>query len=151
MFINERTRSIEMTKTEYRHAHTYGSELYNELQEVRKAYPNFRVIIKERKQRDNMKGLDVNYMKKYIQAHDNDDRTIWAEFCQLRGLDENETEITFARPVSYGELKMWFLNQYPEVEDMNAPVDAILARVRKERAEKKAKAMEAKAALAFVR
>ena len=66
MFINEFSKVIEMTKTEYRAAHTYGTPEYENLQEVRKAYPGFRVITKERKKTDRLKGLDVDYMKNYI-------------------------------------------------------------------------------------
>lgn len=151
MFINVSTKAIEMAKSEHRAAHTYGTPEYENLQEVRKAYPGFKVVIKERKRTDRLKGLDVDYMKQYIKAHDDADGSVLKVFYQLRGLDENGKKVELAAAASFGELRMWFLNQYPEVEDMNAPVDAILARVRKERAEKKAKAMEAKAALAFVR
>ena len=91
------------------------------------------------------------YMEQYIKVHDDADRSILKVFYQLRGLDENGKKVELAAAASFGELRMWFLNQYPEVEDMNATVDNILEKARKERAEKKAKAMEAKAALAFVR
>lgn len=150
MFINERKKTIEMSKSEHRAAHTYGTPQYGSLQEIRKAYPGFRVVIKEHKRTDRLKGLDAEYMKKYILSHDADG-SILKVFYQLRGLDENGKKVELAAAASFGELRMWFLNQYPEVEDMNATVDNILEKARKERAEKKAKAMEAKAALAFVR
>ena len=150
MYINVTAKAIEMAKSEHRAAHTYGTSKYEELQEVRKAYPGFKVVIKERKRTDRLKGLDAEYMKKYIMSHDDDEGSILKVFYQLRGLDENGKKVEFAAVASFGELRMWFLNQYPEIEDMSAPVDEILARVRKERAEKRAKAMEAKATLALV-
>ena len=151
MYINVTAKTIEMVKSEHHAAHTYGTTQYEELQEVRKAYPGFKVVIKERKRTDRLKGLDVDYMKRYIKAHDNADGSVLKVFNQLRGLDESGKKVELAAAASFGELRMWFLNQYPEVEDMNAAVDNILEKARKERAEKKAKAMEAKAALAFVR
>ena len=72
-------------------------------------------------------------------------------FYQLRGLDENGKKLSLAAAASFGELRMWFLNQFPELEDMNTTVDNILTKAKKERSEKKAKAMEAKAALALVK
>lgn len=151
MFINVNTKAIEMAKSEHRAAHTYGTPEYKNLQEVRKVYPGFRTVIKEHKRTDRLKGLNVAYMEQYIKVHDDADRSILKVFYQLRGLDENGKKVELAAAASFGELRMWFLNQYPEVEDMNATVDNILEKARKERAEKKAKAMEAKAALAFVR
>ena len=151
MFINTTAKAIEMVKSEHRAAHTYGTPEYKSLQEVRKAYPSFRVVIKERKRTDRLKGLDVTYMEKYILAHDDGECSIMKVFYQLRGLDEKGKKVDLAAAASFGELRMWFLNQFPEVEDMNATVDEILARVRKERAEKKAKANEAKASLALVK
>ena len=150
MFINTSAMAIEMAKSEHRAAHTYGTPEYENLQEVRKAYPGYRVVIKERKRTDRLKGLDVDYMKKYIQEHDADG-SILKVFYQLRGLDENGKKLSLAAAASFGELRMWFLNQFPELEDMNTTVDNILSKAKKERAEKKAKAMEAKAALALVK
>lgn len=150
MFINTSAMAIEMAKSEHRAAHTYGTTEYENLQKVRKAYPGYRVVIKERKRTNRLKGLDVDYMKKYIQEHDADG-SILKVFYQLRGLDENGKKLSLAASASFGELRMWFLNQFPELEDMNTTVDNILAKAKKERAEKKAKAMEAKAALALVK
>ena len=150
MYINVTTKAIEMAKSEHRAAHTYGTSQYEELQEVRKAYPGFKVVIKERKRTDRLKGLNEAYMAKYIKDHDDEQQTIWKEFCELRGADENGKKKELSGAASFGELRMWFLNRFPEIEDMNASVDAILAKARKERAEKRAKAKEAISALTLV-
>ena len=151
MFINTSAMAIEMAKSEHRAAHTYGTTEYENLQEVRKAYPGFKVVVKERKRTDRLKGLDVEYMKNYIKVHDDAEGSILKKFYQLRGLDGNGKKVALAAAASFGELRMWFLNQYPEVENLNATVDEILTQARKERAEKKARTMEAKAALALVK
>lgn len=150
MYINVTTKAIEMAKSEHRAAHTYGTTQYEELQEVRKAYPGFKVVIKERKRTDRLKGLNEAYMAKYIKDHDDEQQTIWKEFCELRGMDENGKKKELSGAASFGELRMWFLNRFPEIENMNASVDAILAKARKERAEKRAKAKEAISALTHV-
>jgi hypothetical protein len=78
-------------------------------------------------------------MAKYIKDHDDEQQTIWKEFCELRGMDENGKKKELASAASFGELRMWFLSRFPEIENMSASVDAILAKARKERAEKWAK------------
>ena len=145
MFINECNKVIEMTKSEHRSAHTFGTPEYENLQEVRKAYPGFRVVVKERKKIDRLKGLDVNYMRNYILKHDGKDSESWKVFCQLRGLDENEEKQGLSAAVAFGELRMWFLTAYPEIENISASVDKILENARKARAEKKANELKAKA------
>ena len=116
MFINLTAKAIEMAKSEYRAAHTYGTDAYDSLQEVRKAYPGFRVVIKEKKRTDHLKGLNVAYMEKHIQAHDDEERSIWKEFMTLRGLDESGNKAELAGAASVGELRMWFLHQFPEIK-----------------------------------
>ena len=145
MFINEFSKVIEMTKTENRSAHTYGTPEYDNLQEVRKAYPGFRVVVKERKKIDRLKGLDVDYMKNYILKHEGKTGENWKVFCQLRGLDENGKKQEFSPAVAFGELRMWFLTKYPEIENISASVEEILKNARKARAEQKENELKAKA------
>ena len=119
---------IEMNKTEAKAAGRFNSEEFKELSALRKAYPDFRIVIKTTKSKDNMKGLTVKYMEKYISTHDDDDGAIMAEFRVLRGLDEKGNKSELADAVSYGELKMWFLSVYPEAERLE--VNEILAKAK---------------------
>jgi predicted NBD/HSP70 family sugar kinase len=82
-------------------------------------------------------------MKKYIEAHDDAEKTNMTIFYSLRGLDADGNEIELARVSTYGELKMWFLDTYPEVEDMNKTVDDILAKAKKNREAKREAAKKA--------
>ena len=134
---------IEMTKAEEKAAGTYGTVEFEELANLRKEFPNFRMVTKASKRKDNMKGLNIPYMKNYIEKHDNEDGTNMAIFNQLRGLDEAGNKVEFARVASTGELRMWFLDTYPEVEDMNKTVDDILAKVKKNREAKRLAAAKA--------
>ena len=58
-------------------------------------------------------------------------------FYELRGLDKDGKKVSMAASATYGEIKMWFLTQYPEIEKMGENVDKILAFTRKVRDEKK--------------
>ena len=133
MFANYEKKIIVMTKTESKAAGKVGTTEYETLKELRSENPGFRIVIKASKSRDNMKGLDTNYMERYIKAHDDAVNTILKEFYALRGLDENGAKKELAQAVSYGELKMWFLATYPEVEKMNETVNAILEKAKAKR------------------
>ena len=133
MFANYEKKIIEMTKTESKAAGKVGTTEYETLKELRSENPGFRIVIKASKSRDNMKGLDTNYMERYIKAHDDAVNTILKEFYALRGLDENGAKKELAQAVSYGELKMWFLATYPEVDKMNETVNAILEKAKAKR------------------
>ena len=88
MFANYEKKIIEMTKSESKAAGKVGTTEYETLKELRSENPTFRIVIKASKSRDNMKGLDTNYMERYIKAHDNsEDKAVLKEFYSLRGLD----------------------------------------------------------------
>lgn len=137
MYANYERMTIEMTKTESKAAGNIHTDEYLELKELRTQNPTFRIVIKTTKSRDNMKGLTVSYMKKYIEAHDNEEKANMATFNSLRGLDVNGNELELARRATYGELKMWFLDTYPEVEKINQNINEILAQAKKSRETKR--------------
>lgn len=127
---------IVMTKAEAKVAGIYGTVEFEELANLRAAFPGFRTEVKASKSKDNMKGLTVDYMKKYIAAHDDDEGSNMKTFNTLRGIYE-DGEVEFARVATYGELKMWFLDTYPEIENINKTVDDILAKAKKNREAKR--------------
>lgn len=127
---------IEMNKTEAKAAGCFNTEEFRELAALRAAYPDFRIVIKAVKAKDNMKGLDIPFMEKYIASHDDEDGTIMKEFRLLRGLDENGKKLEIIEPASYGEMKMWFLSKYPELERFD--VNAILVKAKAAREAQKA-------------
>ena len=53
----------------------------------RRDNPTYKVIVKTStaKSKESFKGLTYDYMKKYIAAHDDEEKTIMAEFEMLRG------------------------------------------------------------------
>ena len=125
---------IEMTKAEAKAAGIYGTAEFEGLKALREAYPGFRIVTKASKSRDNMKGLDTNFMKKYIEEHDkSEDKALLKEFYSLRGLDENGKKKQFGQAVPYGILKQWFLTYFPEVANMSDTIAEILKKAQEKR------------------
>ena len=66
--------TINMTESFSKKAENYGSTEYNMLQNARKDYPEFEIIVtkKTKRVKDAHKGIDVKFMYNYIKQHDND-------------------------------------------------------------------------------
>ena len=134
MKINHMNCTIELTKTEMKAAEKFGSEMYLNLREARQDNPNYRVkLVSPSKKVDRHKGLTAEAMKKFIEKHD-ENKTILKEFYQMRGLTPEGKEDEFGCAVTYGELKQWFFEQYPEFKKMEDSVNEIMKKV-KEKAE----------------
>ncbi len=142
MTINYTNNTIEMSKNEAKAAGKYGSDKFNELQALKAAEPTFRVVIVKSaaKKGDRFKGLDYDYMENYIKAHDDEEHSILTIFNELRGLDENGQKKELAAAATYGEIKMWFLSQFPQIKAMRANVNEILDKARKTQAAQRAAA-----------
>lgn len=137
MNANHITKKIEMTKTEAKTAGKPNTDAYNTLLELMKNFPGYEIeIVKSvSKKTDRFKGLDYNYMMNYIESHNG---KLLKEFYTLRGLDENGKKIGMAAAASYGEIKMWFLEQFSEIEGMGEKVNKIIEETRKAREARKA-------------
>lgn len=132
------TKKIEMSKTEAKAAGKPNTTEYNTLLELMKNFPGFQIeIVKSAaKKADRFKGLDINYMENYIKSHKPE---LLETFYELRGLDANGKKVELAAAATYGEIKMWFLTQFPEIEKLGENVNKIIEEARKAReAQKKA-------------
>ena len=140
MNINYTNNTIEMTKTEATAAGKLNSEKFIELKALKAEVPTARIVIVKTsaKKGEHFKGLTYDYMKSYIEKHDDETKSIMSAFNTLCGLDENGKKLEMAAAASYGEVKMWFLTQYPEIEKMSENINKIIEATRKARAEKKA-------------
>ncbi len=117
MTINMKKNAIEMTKKFAKAAAKFGSPEYKQLQEARRDNPTFAVVTVNRKpaaKKNAYKGLTYEYMEMYIQKHDDDDKTIMAEYLMLRGKTE-EAEEALAESFTYLEMKDWFLKKFPAI------------------------------------
>ena len=101
---------IIMDRTFAKTASIVGSTNYNLLQEARRDYPGYGVIIRSiRKKEDKecYRGLTYKYMEDYILTHANAAANM-AEYHQQRLLAD-------CHSVRYPNVKKWFLKTYPEV------------------------------------
>lgn len=137
MNANLKSKKIEMTKKESVAAGKPNTAEYSTLLELMKSFPGYQIeIVKSAARRaDHFKGMDYTYMKSYIENHD---ESKLATFYELRGLDEKGNKVGMAAAASYGEIKMWFLTQFPEIEKMGENVNQIIEEARKAREEKNA-------------
>ena len=122
--INTNNRAIEITKKFATAAKRFGSDEYNDLQAARRDYPNYRVETKSvRKKADSFKGLTYDYMESYIIRHDD---TLLSVFNELRGKTNSMNDDYIIATASYGEIKKWFIKQFPELEIKRKTIDEIL-------------------------
>lgn len=129
MTINMKNRTIEMTKKFAKAAAKFGTDEYRQLQEARRDYPYFKVVTVSHKtsaKKDSYKGLTYAYMEKYIETHDDDEKSIMAEYLMLRGLSE-EAQEALAEPCSYQGIKDWFLKKFPAIAEFHKKREEILA------------------------
>lgn len=129
--INTKNRTIEMTKKFANASKRYGSREYEDLQAARRDYPTYKVVTRSTKRKkDSFKGLDLAYMENYIKTHEKENTAILIDFYKLCGKDENGKAIKIDNKViehaSYGEIKKWFLKQYPIFKEYTENVDKIL-------------------------
>ena len=136
MNANLMTKRIEMTKTEAKNAGKPNTVEYNTLLELMTRFPGFPIeIVKTTNNKSSrFKGLNYDYMEKYI-AEKN--VNLLETFYELRGLDKDGKKVDMAVAASYGEIKMWFLTRFPEIEKMSEKVDKIIKETRKAREMKK--------------
>jgi len=115
--INSKARTIEMTKKFAKAASRFGSDEYRDLQAARRDNPTYKVVVKTgtSKSKESFKGLTYDYMERYIAAHDDENKTIMAEFEMLRGTSEEAKE-ALAEACSYQEIKAWFFGKFPAIK-----------------------------------
>ena len=114
--ISARTHSLVLTKSFAAKAAIFGTDEYKMLQEARRDYPGYKVTVGKTKEAKNIyAGLDYAYMEKYIAAHDDEEKTIMAEYQMLRGKSKDALEIQ-AGSASFLEIRSWFLKTFPSIE-----------------------------------
>lgn len=135
MNANLEMKKIVMTKTEAKAAGNPATPEYATLLELMKNFPTFPIeIMKATKKVDRFKGLNYEYMENYIKIHKED---LLETFYELRGLDKDGKKVGLAAAATYGEIKMWFLTQFPEIEGLGENVNKIIDEARKARADLK--------------
>ena len=111
MIINEAKRAIELTKAEATKAKVYGTVEYNALQNARKDYKGYSVIVAVRKNNAKNSRVTLEDMRRYITFHDDESKSKMNEFvamCNAKAKGELKNN-------SFFKIKKWFFEQYPEV------------------------------------
>ena len=127
--INERNKTIEMTKKFANAAKRFGSDEYKNLQDARRDYPNYKVVArKPPKRKDCFKGLTLTYMENYIKSHNDENSSALTDFYKLCGRDQTGEKI-INEGECYGVIKQWFLNKYPEFSNYRKDVENILKKI----------------------
>ena len=122
--INDKNHTIEITKKFAAAAKRFGTPEYEDLQTVRRDYPRYRVEIKTTaKKTYSFKGLTFGYMESYIR---NRNEELLESFFTLCGKTGDGKDQEFAAAATYGEIKKWFLAQFPELELQRKTIDEIL-------------------------
>lgn len=107
---------IIMDRTFAKLCENTSSDEYAKLQNVRKDYPDYKVItrtIKRNPDKNTYKGLTYAYMEKHILNTGNDEevKEALSEYRRLREIGECH------KGKSYPVIKKWFLERYPEIEE----------------------------------
>ena len=117
--INHKNRTIVITKAFNKMASIYGTDEYIDLRQAKLDNPGYKVVVKTTKaKKEAFKGLDYPYMEKYIATHDDDKKSIRAEYEMMRGTSEEAKE-ALAESYSYYEMKIWFLNKFPAIAEFH--------------------------------
>ena len=138
IIINTKKHTIEINKNTAKAASIFGTDEYNALQCARRDYPTFKVVTVSKKgAKPEYKGMDYKYMEKYIATHDDENRSIMAEYKMLTGKSEAGKD-AMADAACYADVKEWFLMTFPEIEKFHSDRDALLEKIAQRRAEKQA-------------
>lgn len=94
-----------------------ASQEYEQLQRVRKDYPNFSVVrrkIRRNPKKETYAGLTYTYMENYILGHEAADKVeaVLNEYRELRLISQ-----CHGKGRRYPAIKSWFLERYPEIAE----------------------------------
>lgn len=131
MFINEKSKTIEMSAKEYDRAMTYGTEEYKALREIRNDYPGFEAKIVSGKKPVKVKDkLNMKTVKAYVKANGTDEQK--AEFESI-AFPHITDEGLYIEAQPFFEIKKWFYAVFPEykkaIDDHQAMIDEIFKEV----------------------
>lgn len=127
--INHENRTIEITKQFKSAACRFGSDEYKAIKEAVLDHPGYKVVERKiKKPIDSYKGLTYTFMENYISKHDDEEKTIMNEYRELRALTEEAQDMGI-ESLTYGEIKVWFLNRFPEIKKYQSKREAIIKKV----------------------
>ena len=142
LYVDFAKQTIQMTKAYAERAGHVGSNEFKELSHVRMMNPDYRIVVvknpasktKDEETKVSYKGLDYDFMEKYIMSLDEAQKKIYLK----------DFEALKAEKVNYIEIRTWFVETFEVFKNCKCKADVILA-LRKAQVEQQAKAEETKA------
>ena len=144
MYANILAGKIVMSQNESKKAGRVGTDEFNELMSLRKAFPDSIITVEKKRSTNRGIALSIDFMLKCIEKHDGEEaaknkKTLF----EYLGRDENGHLVDGKKVHSIGEIKMWFLDAHPDIEKENKKNDDDLAVIKEGR--KKAREADARA------
>ena len=115
--LNFDVNAIEISESFAKKARVYKSEAYEELMQVKHDHPSFDVVVIRTppKKNTSVKGINYDYMRKYVENHD-ESKELLKEFDKLKD-----------GKAPFFEVKKWFFEHYPNMKNCKTKADWILA------------------------
>ena len=113
--IDDKKRQLIKDRTFDKNSKIVGSTEYNLLQQARKDYPDYEVVLKKINKNPNKttySGLDYDYMREYITRYGTNKKAELAELEDMIFLSK-----CHKKSLRYPTIKKWFLAKYPEVKE----------------------------------
>ena len=109
--------TINLSKAEAKKAGVIDSDMYKNLNLVRQEYPNYAVVVVERKTSASsaFKGMGCDFMENYVKTHDESGEIV-KEFEKLRNAKS-----------PYGAMRKWFFEKYPQFKEFTTRTQWVLA------------------------
>lgn len=122
--INYRKNAIEITSAFAKKASRYGSKEYEDMVNVRSNFSTFTISVVNTtsKRKGTFKGLSYECMKKYITNESGADSEQMKNFNTLCGNSDEQS----ADRASYGQIKKWFLSEYPDFKNADERIKRII-------------------------
>ena len=111
--IDRENKIIKVSKQLFNAAKKYGSDECKLFEELMVKYPGYQIKLNTTKKKNSII-ITYDFMTRYISKHD-ESGEVMNEFLLKRGLKTDENKATV--PESFFNIKNWFLEKYPEVNE----------------------------------
>ena len=125
--VNYAERKIVLSSAFEKKAFVPGTVEYEQLRSVRNDYPEFRLVTRKFKtntKQEHYRGLDYDFMRRYIRDHEVDAKPVLDELDEMIGISK-----CHSLNKRYPTIKSWFLARYPEIAKFGMPKIAEVAEV----------------------
>ena len=117
--INYADRKIILSSAFEKRAFTPGTVEYDQLQAVRRDFPDFALVTRKFKtntKQEHYRGLSYDFMRDYIKSHEADPKPVLHELDEQIGISK-----CHSLNKRYPSIKAWFLERYPEIAKFGMP------------------------------